>query len=431
MKTFLSAIQWMAFMIAGAIAAPIAIADLFHLNPIETSAFVQRTIFVLGIAGLLQGFIGHRLPVSEGPAGLWWSVFAIYAGFVGTIYSTSIEALNALSGGMIFSGIVFFLLSTFGLIEKLARLFTPTVTFIYLFLLILQLSGSFIKGMLGLSEEQAHIQPKVAVLCIVIILVTFYLGQMKIQWVRQFSIIFGLLIGWMLFILFGLAPKVPSSHAIIAFPKLFHFGKPTFDAGVLTTSFFITILLTTNMIASIRVMEEVLKGSKTKPVSFKKSGFISGINQILGGVFSAIGSVPISGSAGFVSQTGIKSIKPFIIGGVLVTVISLLPPLMNIMSALPAPVGYAVTFVIFTKMIGLALSEIEKVTDRQITYTTAGIALMVGVGTMFLPAEATVKLPAFIGSLVNNGLVLGTIIAIISEQYLRWQKKRKSASSVS
>lgn len=431
MKTFLSAIQWMAFMIAGAIAAPIAIADLFHLNPIETSAFVQRTIFVLGIAGLLQGFIGHRLPVSEGPAGLWWSVFAIYAGFVGTIYSTSIGALNALSGGMIFSGIIFFLLSAFGLIEKLAKLFTPTVTFIYLFLLILQLSGSFIKGMLGLSEEQAHIQPKVAVLCIVIILVTFYLGQMKIQWVRQFSIIFGLLIGWILFIVFGLAPKVPSSHSIIAFPKLFHFGKPTFDAGVLTTSFFITILLTTNMIASIRVMEEVLKGSKTKPVSFKKSGFISGINQILGGVFSAIGSVPISGSAGFVSQTGIKSIKPFIIGGVLVTVISLLPPLMNIMSALPAPVGYAVTFVIFTKMIGLALSEIEKVTDRQITYTTAGIALMVGVGTMFLPAEATVKLPAFIGSLVNNGLVLGTIIAIISEQYLRWQKKRKSASSLS
>ncbi|NAW44995.1 uracil permease, partial [Salmonella sp. gx-f4] len=30
MKTFLSAIQWMAFMIAGSIAAPIAIADLFH-----------------------------------------------------------------------------------------------------------------------------------------------------------------------------------------------------------------------------------------------------------------------------------------------------------------------------------------------------------------------------------------------------------------
>ncbi|MBS4173011.1 purine/pyrimidine permease [Bacillus sp. FJAT-49736] len=428
MKTFLSAIQWMAFMIAGSIAAPIAIADLFHLNPVETSAFMQRTIFVLGIAGLLQGFIGHRLPVSEGPAGLWWSVFAIYAGFVGSMYSTGIAALNALCGGMIFSGIVFFILSALGLIEKLAKLFTPTITFIYLFLLILQLSGSFVKGMLGLTEEQVHIQPTVAILCIVIILVTFYLGKVNIQWVQQFSIIFGLLLGWILFIIFGLAPKVPESHSIFAFPKLFHFGKPTFDSGVLTTSFFITILLTTNMIASIRVMEEVLKGYHNKPVSYKRSGFISGLNQILGGIFSAIGSVPISGSAGFVAQTGIKSIKPFIIGGILVTVISLLPPLMHIMSALPAPVGYAVTFVIFTKMIGLALSEIEKSTDRDITYTTAGIALMVGVGTMFLPSEATVKLPTFIGSLVNNGLVLGTIIAIGSEQYLRWQKKRKSAS---
>jgi xanthine/uracil permease len=425
----MSAIQWMAFMIAGAIAAPIAIADLFHLNPVETSAFVQRTIFVLGIAGLLQGIFGHRLPITEGPAGLWWSVFAIYAGFVGSLYSSDIATLKALSGGMIISGIFFFILSAFGIVEKLARLFTPTATFIYLLLLILQLSGSFMKGMLGLTEEEPHIQPLVVLLCFIIIILTFYLGQVKIQWVRQFSIIFGLLIGWFLFIIFGLAPTIPSSHTLISFPRLFHFGKPTFDVGVMTTSLFITILLTTNMIASIRVMEEVLKGTKIQPISFKKSGFISGLNQILGGVFSAIGSVPISGSAGFVSQTGIKSMKPFIIGAVMVTIVSLLPPLMNIMSALPAPVGYAVTFVIFTKIIGLALADIEKSTDRQITYTTAGIALLVGVGTMFLPTEATVRLPAFIGSLINNGLVLGTIIAIITEQYLRWQKKRKSNST--
>lgn len=423
MKTTISAIQWMAFMIAGAIAAPIAIADLYHLNPVETSAFVERTIFVLGLAGILQGLIGHRLPINEGPAGLWWGVFTIYAGFVGSLYSTNIETLRELSGGMILSGIFFFILSAFGLIQKLAKLFTPTITFIYLFLLILQLSGSFMKGMLGLTNGVHKIQPLTAVLCFVVIILTFYLGQVRIQWIKQFSIMFGMLVGWILFVIFGIAPEVPKSHSWFSFPEIFSFGIPKLDSGIIVTSFFITILLITNMIASIRVMEEVLKKKESSSSLYKQAGFISGINQLAGGLFSSIGSVPISGSAGFVSQTGIKSIKPFLFGSLIVTIISLLPPLMNIMSALPAPVGYSVTFVIFTKMVGIALSEIEKSDDRQITYFSAGIGFLIGVGVMFLPTDATIGLPAIVASIINNGLILGTIAAVITEQYLRWKKR--------
>ncbi|GIN84141.1 purine permease [Heyndrickxia sporothermodurans] len=422
MKTTISAIQWMAFMIAGAIAAPIAIADIYHLSPVETSAFVERTIFVLGIAGILQGVLGHRLPISEGPAGLWWGVFSIYAGFVGTLYTSNIETLRELSGGMILSGIFFFILSALGLIQKLAKLFTPTISFIYLFLLILQLSGSFMKGMLGLSSEVKQLQPVTALLCLVIILLTFYLGQVRIQWVKQFSIMMGMVIGWILFIIFGIAPTVTKSDSWISFPKILSFGIPKLDSGIIVTSFFITILLITNMIASIRVMEEVLK-SKNPSNRYKQAGFISGINQIAGGIFSSIGSVPISGSAGFVSQTGSKSIKPFILGSLIVTIISLLPPIMNIMSALPAPVGYSVTFVIFTKMVGLALAEIEKTDDLQITYFSAGIAFLIGVGAMFLPPEAAVGFPVIVASLINNGLILGTAAGIMTEQFLRWKKK--------
>ncbi|MBL7246094.1 purine/pyrimidine permease [Heyndrickxia sporothermodurans] len=428
MKTTISAIQWMAFMIAGAIAAPIAIADLYHLNPVETSAFVERTIFVLGIAGLLQGIIGHRLPISEGPAGLWWSVFTIYAGFVGTLYTSNIETLRELSGGLMLSGVFFIILSAFGLIQKLAKLFTPTVTFIYLFLLILQLSGSFMKGMLGLTDGVHVIQPITALLCFIIIILTFYLGQIKIQWIKQFSIMLGMIFGWILFIIFGLSPSVLKSRHWFSFPDILSFGFPKLDSGIIVTSFFITILLVTNMIASIRVMEEVLKKDHKQANRFKQAGIISGINQFAGGIFSSIGSVPISGSAGFVSQTGIKALKPFILGSLFVTVISLLPPLMNIMAALPAPVGYSVTFVIFTKMVGIALSEIEKANDLKITYTSAGIGFLIGVGVMFLPAGATEGLPVVIASLINNGLILGTITAVVTEQYLLW-KKRKEVSS--
>jgi xanthine/uracil permease len=429
MHLYLSAFQWVAFMVAGSIAAPIAIADLFQLSPAETAGFIQRTIFVLGAAGLIQALIGHKLPINEGPAGLWWGVFAIYAGFSGTLYSSHKEILTVLQGGMIVSGIIFFILAATGLLKKLTSLFTPTITFIYLMLLILQLSGSFVKGMFGISGEGGALQPFVLIGSVLTILVALYLSSHKIKWMQQYSIILALLAGWLIFAVMGLGGQVNVSSTWFALPEIFVFGAPVFDTGVVITSFFITFLLTTNMIASIRVMEEVMK-SKGHPAyeRYSKSGFASGINQLLGGLFSAIGSVPISGAAGFVTATRMYSLLPFIGGCVIIIVISLVPKVMNVFASLPAPVGYAVTTVIFIKMVGLALGEYQKETNLERTHFVAGISLIIGVGAMFVPSEAFKDVPVVAASILNNGLILGTVTGILVEQSIKL-KKEKSLES--
>ncbi|OIU71909.1 purine/pyrimidine permease [Rossellomorea aquimaris] len=420
MHLLLSALQWVAFMIAGSIAAPIAIADLFQLPAEETAGFIQRTIFVLGAASLIQALIGHKLPINEGPAGLWWGVFAIYAGFSGTLYSSQLEVLTVLQGGMIVSGIIFFILSATGLLKKLTTLFTPTITFVYLMLLILQLSGSFVKGMFGISGESETLQPAVLIGSVLTVLIALYFSSHKIKWIQQYSIILALIAGWVIFAVMGLGGHVTVSDSWFSLPQIFSFGAPAFDTGVIVTSVFITFLLTTNMIASIRVMEEVMR-SKGEPVyeRYTSSGYASGINQILGGIFSAIGSVPISGSAGFVTATKMYRIIPFIAGSAMIIIISLVPKVMNVFASLPAPVGYAVTTVIFIKMVGLALGEYQKETDLERTHFVAGISLIVGVGAMFVPAEAFTNVPVAAASLLNNGLILGTITGIIVEQTVK------------
>jgi xanthine/uracil permease len=420
MHLLLSALQWVAFMIAGSIAAPIAIADLFQLPPAETAGFIQRTIFVLGAASLIQALIGHKLPINEGPAGLWWGVFAIYAGFSGTLYSSQMEVLTVLQGGMIVSGIIFFILSATGLLKKLTTLFTPTITFVYLMLLILQLSGSFVKGMFGISGASEILQPVVLLGSVLTILIALYFSSHKIKWIQQYSIILALIAGWVIFAAMGLGGHVTVSNSWFSLPQIFAFGVPAFDTGVIVTAVFITFLLTTNMIASIRVMEEVMK-ARGEPVyeRYTSSGFASGINQLLGGLFSAIGSVPISGSAGFVTATKMYRIVPFIAGSAMIVIISLVPKVMNVFASLPAPVGYAVTTVIFIKMVGIALGEYQKETDLERTHFVAGISLIVGVGAMFVPADAFTNVPVAAASLLNNGLIIGTITGIIVEQTVK------------
>ncbi|WP_422658922.1 purine/pyrimidine permease [Paenibacillus sp. EC2-1] len=426
MRVILSGLQWMVFMIAGAIAAPIAIADLYNLTSMETAGLIQSTIITLGIAGFIQGLLGHKLPIHEGPAGLWWSIFTIYASLVGVLYSSNIAALQALGGGMIISGVLFILISAFKLMDKIARLFTPTITFIYLLLLIFQLSGSFMKGMMGITSSHTMVDVKVFLLSVVVVCITFWLGNCRFSLLRQFSVIISIGLGWLLFFISGNKPVFSHTENLVSLPEIFPFGWPRLDDGTITTALLLTLLLITNAIASIRLMETVIgQKQSTDHRRYRRAGVVSGITHLIGGSLGAVGSVPISGAAGYVEQTGMKDRRSFLVGCSLVIVISLFPPIMNIISGIPAPIGYAVTFVIFVKMVGISLRELRKVIHEERTFIVSGVSLLVGVGLMFIPSSATIHLSPIVIAILNNGLICGSLLAIILEQGFMWRERQQ------
>lgn len=143
--------------------------------------------------------------------------------------------------------------------DKIARLFTPTITFIYLLLLIFQLSGSFMKGMMGITSTHTMLDVKVFIISVIVVGITFWLGKSRFVVLSQFSIIFSILIGCLLFIICGNIPVFSHADTLFKLPKIFPFGRPRFDAGTITTAFLLTLLLITNAVASIRLMETVMK----------------------------------------------------------------------------------------------------------------------------------------------------------------------------
>lgn len=424
MKTVIGGLQWAVFIIASSIAAPIAIAHVFGMDTAETALFIQRTMFVLGIACLVQAFVGHRLPINEGAAGLWWGIFVVYAGMIGIVYPTEGDALQALQSGMLISGVLFILLAISGLITKMKSLFTPTVTFTYLMLLILQLSGSFLRGMVGVEGPGDKVDLVLFLGSFIVVIMTFITMNHKMPWVSRYSVLLSIGFGWILFILIGKAGSVNlEPNAWIQFPDLFVFGKLVWDSGMFITAGFITLLLIANMMASIRVMESLLKQSFsiTPPDRMKQGSIASGINHLFAGMFSAIGPVPISGAAGFVGATRTASLKPFITGSIIVIVITLIPSIMSVFAVLPAPVAYAVTFVIFTKMVEMAFWELSTEPNRERAYKVSAVGLMIGVGIMFIPQESMSNLPNVVAVVLSNGLIMGTVIAIWVEQYYKWR----------
>ncbi|MCY8980101.1 purine/pyrimidine permease [Bacillus halotolerans] len=435
MKLVLGALQWTAFMIAAAIVVPVAVAQSFHLDHSDSARLIQSTFFVLGIAAVIQCLKGHRLPINESPAGLWWGVYTIYGGLTGTVFATYGETLRGLQGALLVSAVCFFLLSVFKVIDRLAALFTPVVTGVYLLLLVMQLSQPIIKGLLGIGYLKDSVDGLVFVLALVVVAAAFIMSNSNIVFLKQYSILLALFGGWVLFATAGVGKPIEMPDRLFQLPSLFPFGAPLFNSGLATTSVFITILLIVNMLASMKVVDIAVKkfGKQTDGKRHERpAGFAAAFSHLLSGLSGAIAPVPISGAAGFIETTKMPSKKPFVLGSMLVVLISVIPFFMNAFASLPSPVGFAVNFVVFSAMVGLAFAEFDSYEKSELKRVRAviGISLLTGVGIMFVPESALKDMhPVFI-SLLSNGLVLGTLAAIAIDQFQLW-RRRKSDNLVS
>lgn len=418
MKLTLSSAQWAVFMLASIVVAPLSIGAAFGMSQPEIAELLQRTFFIMALTSLLQGIFGHKLPLLEGPAGLWWGVFLMFAGFVSEQGENANTILRSLELGLLVSGFLFIILGVFRLMNAIKILFTPLVTGTYLILLVAQLSGSFVNGVFGVGYLSKGVDPVVAICAVITLIFTVMLSRSRNRFLSSYSVLISIAFGWLLFAVLGIAKPVNVEiDQWFTLPDVFAWGAPSFDIGVVLTSIFTAFLLMANMVASINVVADV--ADHKEKVSYDRSGFIMGINQMLTGIFSAVGGVPMSTAAGFVATTKIKKRLPFLIGSAVVLIISLFPAVMSFFASIPVPVGYATIFLSIASLAGLALAQFRSVLGDEKSRFIISLSLMAGFGTLFVPEEAWSALPSAVTSILDNGLVTGVLVCIILEQGMK------------
>lgn len=425
MRTLLDSLQWTFFLLTGGLVAPIVVAAAFQLPDADTISLLQRTLFVIGISSLLQVTLGHKLPILEGPAGVWWGVFILLAANLAPGASGT-ALLRQMEMGLLIGGTLILLLSAVHLIRYLKRLFTPVVTGTYLLLLIFQFSSPIVKGILGVGYTDDYIHVGVAAPAIATLLLTFLCGRSKTAWLRNYSALIGIAAGYGLFLLFGRIPSLPKlPDQAILIPRVFAWGTPLFDTGIALTTLVITLPLLINMIAAIVVMEKTIG---LEPADrYRRSGIAMGVNQLLSGAFSAVGCVSNSHSAGFVASTRMTKRRPFIIGCLLL-IVSGFSPYLAVLASVPVPVAFAVIFTSFAHLLTTGLKELGSVLHDEKKLTVAAISLFAGVGSMFIPAASLAGLPDALKPILNNGLVVGVLVSILLEQAWQWKDSISSGS---
>ncbi|MFJ5714341.1 purine/pyrimidine permease [Neobacillus sp. NPDC093127] len=420
-------IQWAVFMLTNIIAVPVVVGAAFHMSPAEISTFMQRMLLVSGAATLIQVFIGHRLPVVEGAAGMWWAIFIL----LGTMCAPGEQGLllQQLEMGLIIAGIFLAILGFLPIIEKVRNLFTPIVTGVYLILLVAQLSGSFFKSILGITAT-SQLNGKIAGICFIeIVIILFISLKAKGIW-KSMGPLIGIVVGWSLFHFFGFnhVGKTYEPASWFAIPQLLEWGFPKFDAGIVLTSIITSVVLISNVIASILVVGIALE-KEVKPKQYQKGIFGNGVNLFVSGIFSVVGVVPLSVSAGFITTTGIKKMRPLIIGAVLIMAAGFFPYIGGFLATLPLEVAYASLFIPFSQMMGFGIRDLMGQEPSPRNLLVIGLSLMVGIGMMFLPPEAFESVAPWLRNIAANGLLVGLIFCLLLEHVLFREKKRTESTN--
>lgn len=412
-------LQWFIFLLANSIALPIVVGGLFHLTTEEIFYLMQRTFFVVGISSFLQGWLGHRLPIADGPAGSWVGVFTVLA------YATAGQdqlhsTLQILELGMIISGVILIGLGVTGFIGRILFLFTPLVTGTFLLLLCLQLSGVFLKGMLGITATASQIDGFTAIIAFSIFLFVIILSNFGKGFVKSYAVLIGLISGWILFLIAGKVTIPSQVNHFVQLPQIFAWGLPKWNTGMAVSSFVMVCILVSNTVAAIiAINQATIQKATIEQKQLKDGTWVGGISHIISSIFSTVGVVPLPATAGFIRLTKQKYIRSFLLACMLLVVMSLFPSIIRYLSSLPSAVASAVLMASFVQLIGIGLNNIKQVELNERNVTILGVAVLFGSGVMFLPSEALQSLPSVMQYIFGNGLFVGTVVSILLEQIWR------------
>ncbi|GEN83747.1 permease [Sporosarcina luteola] len=423
-SNWISGLQWLFFIFTNIVVIPITVGAAFELSQDTIVNMLQLSFVVTGLACIVQAYFGHKRAIMEGQSGLWWGVILTLVA-TASAQGMPLPVLGgSLTVGIIITSILTFLIGVTGLGPRIAKLFSPAVMGVFMFLFGCQLIGIFLKGMLGIpfgnQSEGAHIDVPVSLLSIVIAIIVIVISVKAPSSIRRYGLLIGIIGGWIIYALI-FQPESAISGGTSFKLELFPLGKPAWDIGIIITTVIAGLLNSANTFGALKGTESMYEVETTKS-EYRASFTITGVFTLIAGIFGLVPNSPYVSSIGFLSQTGIIKRIPFVLGGLMFLVMGLIPPIGHFFSQLPLSIGSAALFVSYLLLLNSSFNFFKKVEFNTVNVYRSAVPLFVGIVIMTLPASYFVTIPSIVRPVLSSGLLVGIILALILENLFKWDK---------
>lgn len=405
-KTFTLGFQHVMAMYAGAVVVPLIIGGALKLTATQIAYLIAADLFTCGIATILQimgtKYFGSRLPVVLG------CTFTA----VGPIISiASSSNLATVYGSIIISGL--FVILAAPLYGKLLRFFPTVVTGSVVTVIGLSLIPVAMNNAAGGQGSPEFGQPRHLLLALITLVVILAVNRWATGFLRTISVLIGLVVGTAVGYFMGIVHFSNVKEASwVSIAKPFYFGTPEINIIAIVTMIIVCIV---SMVESTGVYFAVGKATEQK---VEQKQIVNGLRSeglaiVLGGIFNAFPYTAFSQNVGLITLTKVKSRDVIFAAGGIMVVLGLLPKLAALTTVIPNAVLGGAMIIMFGSVAAAGISILSEVDLRHgDNLLIVACSITVGLGSAILP-QMFEQLPEFVKMLTQNGIVTGSLTAII------------------
>ena len=397
-------LQWWVISLPCVVILGVVVGRL-HFSEVSDQVFYLQKLFgLMGLAAIIQTFLGHRLPLVVGPAAIL---------LVGLTASQA-SGLPALYTAMAVGGGVLALTALSGLLTRVRAFFTPRIVVVILVLIAFTLTPTILNlTFTGVDQPARHLGFVLALTLAMIMANNWLPGIWK-----SMTVLIGLAGGSLVYFLIFGGPG-PVEQLAGSSAQGFFIDRAEFDPGTILSFLFCMLALSINEMGSIESIGQML-GAGDMSGRVRRGLGTQGLANLAAGAVGVIGPVSYSLSAGIIAATGCGSRYVFIPAGLGLMACAFFPGAVLIFSHLPGPVMGALMLYLMAAQLssGLSMLVSEKCIHNFNSGITIGLPLMVGLMICFASTQVFAEVPALLRPIVANGFVMGAITVIIMEHVL-------------
>ncbi|MCS3901818.1 uracil-xanthine permease family protein [Methanococcus voltae] len=412
MKKIVLGFQHVLAMFGATVTVPLVVGNAIGLPLEQIAVLIQAVLLTMGIATLLQTTIGSKFPIVQG------SSFAFIPAL--TTIGTTIS-LAAVEGALIVGGLLEAFTGAFGLIGKLKKLFTPVVTGITIMLVGFSLANTAMQYTFNYFGDPTGTSiPQAAFVALLTFFTTVAITLKSKGTLKTMPVIIGATVGYIASIALGLVDfSLVSSMPYFNLPQVMPWGMPVFDVSaifIILFAFLVSIIESVGDYHAIStIADESIDNKK-----INKGIASEGLSCTIAGLLGGCGTTSYSENIGLVALTRVSSLQVVQIGAVILILFSLIPKFAGVLASIPGPVLGGLTIALYG-MIGLTGLKLikDKVELNDKNTLVLASSLIVGLGSPQLPAEFLSHFHPIISSILESGMAIGAITAIVLDQLFK------------
>jgi xanthine permease len=417
-------IQHVLAMYAGAVIVPLIVGGALGLTGEQLTYLVSIDIFMCGIATLLQvwrnKFFGIGLPVVLGCT--FTAVGPMIA--IGGQYG-----ISAIYGSILVSGIFVVAISKY--FGKLVRFFPPVVTGSVVTIIGITLIPVAMNNMAGGQGSPdfgslTNIGLAFGTLLFIIVLFRFFKG-----FVRAIAILLGLGAGTVVAYFMGMVNfKAVAEASWFHMPAPFYFGLPTFEVSAILTMILVAMVSLVESTGVYFALGDICE-EKLEEKDLASGYRAEGLAIILGAFFNAFPYTTYSQNVGLLQLSGVKTKNVIYTAGAFLVLLGLVPKIGALTTIIPTPVLGGAMVAMFGMVVAYGikmLSAVEFSSQENLLIIACSVGM--GLGVTAVP-ELFAQMPSSIRILTENGIVAGSLTAIVLNLVFNVFKDHKAAHQAS